>query len=465
MNTENWGLVISNEGPEIIKSNFWDTNIAAAGKFYLSINAGACRLLVPDNRTAYIEEMKTAKTVVLSRGPWAEMGLTDAVEILFDDDSESPFSINMAKKSFDRLIPRSESGRTVVFSVWVRGLKKVWETTGYFRAVDSLPCLKPWNQDTIYKPEPLSNVAAIQNEEMKPSREMSNHERVKSQRDAAMQMKRLTTKTGGSKGFASFGAGDKVSDELAGKFCHMRGKKYHRELPPELQAWYVYPFDAGHSILVLLECHLKETGFAYLDGTMGKKWAEKHLVPVPVRTILRKYRLLGGYVVVDLPYSSLIGVECHEGDEEFDVADRADQHGLAQLQSLYKEGLDELVKDTESGKAFEEGYFGSQSEEKERDLIDKAVKKLLKKLDIASKGENVRNRFGGDSIYLKPEEAALYNYLIGSEAVLMSPQNQAALKQIFQLDDKYMDQLAKEYSNIKVWFRIHNREAYRILID
>jgi len=38
---------IENDGPDIVTTNYWTTEHEQRGLFYVSINAGTCRLLVP----------------------------------------------------------------------------------------------------------------------------------------------------------------------------------------------------------------------------------------------------------------------------------------------------------------------------------------------------------------------------------------------------------------------------------
>jgi hypothetical protein len=40
-------LRIDNDGPRILACNFWGSEVERAGKLYVSLNAGAFRLLVP----------------------------------------------------------------------------------------------------------------------------------------------------------------------------------------------------------------------------------------------------------------------------------------------------------------------------------------------------------------------------------------------------------------------------------
>ena len=50
--------------------------------------------------------MRESRECVLSRGPWPAAGLADAVEILFDDDSEEPYALHLPPESFDLLPAR-----------------------------------------------------------------------------------------------------------------------------------------------------------------------------------------------------------------------------------------------------------------------------------------------------------------------------------------------------------------------
>ena len=85
------------------------------------------------------------------------------------------------------------------------------------------------------------------------------------------------------------------------------GKSYPRQLPGELQAWYCYPLDCGHSIVVALkQC--------YTPGGDPRQF----LVPAPVKAVLRAgYEQRDGYILVDLPYDNEIGLTTQPGDEEY----------------------------------------------------------------------------------------------------------------------------------------------------
>lgn len=136
-------LHIINDGPAIRNTNFWDSEHARRGLFFLSWNAGSGRLMVPDSQRNMLKEMKTAEYLILSRGPWPMGGKSEAYELLFEDHSDCPFSINIGHEQTDRLIPKSEAGREFNFSIWTRdGL--YLELKGRYRVVNRIPNLKAW---------------------------------------------------------------------------------------------------------------------------------------------------------------------------------------------------------------------------------------------------------------------------------------------------------------------------------
>ena len=134
-------LLIENNGPEILSSNFWDSETS---NFFLSVNAGAARLLIPDSRIDEIGKMVTGKLVILSRGPCWPQADKDAIEILFDDGSKTPYSTQLMAEQIDNLIPASAHGRSLTFSAWRKNAVKIFERPARFRMVKRLPCLEPY---------------------------------------------------------------------------------------------------------------------------------------------------------------------------------------------------------------------------------------------------------------------------------------------------------------------------------
>lgn len=134
--------MIGNKGQQIVNTNYWESEYARQGLFYLSWNAGAGRLLIPDDQKSIIREMKTAKMVIVSRGEWQGK---DALELLFEDHSDNPFVINLVTEQTDRLIPKEQQGGGFVVTVWTKGGQKA-RFPGKYRVVNTLPYLKGWGE-------------------------------------------------------------------------------------------------------------------------------------------------------------------------------------------------------------------------------------------------------------------------------------------------------------------------------
>ena len=138
-------LSIQNAGPEIVSTNYWQTPYAAKGVVYLSINAGAFRLLLPPALETSLSDM-SAKEVIVSRGPWTEEDQRDAIEILFEDGSSSPFVLLFGIQQIDRLPPATDEGRRdMALTVWTNGPRKVLSLPASYRRVSKIPCLEPWS--------------------------------------------------------------------------------------------------------------------------------------------------------------------------------------------------------------------------------------------------------------------------------------------------------------------------------
>lgn len=79
--------------------------------------------------------------------------------------------------------------------------------------------------------------------------------------------------------------------------------RYPTELPAELEPFYCYPVDCGHSILVV---------------PAGRLADEHSLVPAPVKTVLRLgWTLIEGMPVVPVAYDPQLGLVADPADEEW----------------------------------------------------------------------------------------------------------------------------------------------------
>ncbi len=146
-------ISITNDGAAITATTYWQTEHAARGVLYVSINAGAIRVLVPPvAEDAILPELRTARQVAVSRGPWPDQRRDDALEILWDDGSDTPFAVHLAIEQADRLPATADEGRRdLTCSVWTAGpdgaavARGAWPCT--YRRSPGLPDLRPATED------------------------------------------------------------------------------------------------------------------------------------------------------------------------------------------------------------------------------------------------------------------------------------------------------------------------------
>ena len=136
-------IIIENRGQAIASTNYWGSEHAAAGLLYLSWNASAARLMVPDSQKSLLREMRGAREVIVSRGPWVEQGAREGLELLWEDGTDNPFAVHLVAEQTDRLIPETQQGAGFDVTAWTRGgVKGRWP--GRYRAVGRIPWLKAW---------------------------------------------------------------------------------------------------------------------------------------------------------------------------------------------------------------------------------------------------------------------------------------------------------------------------------
>lgn len=143
-----------NDGPLIRTTSYWDTSLAVRGGLFASFNAGACRLLVPNHARGFdvrdlLQAAGGAREVLVAviRRP-QEQRL--ALELLWEDDTDTPFAVHLGPQQIDRIPAAGDDGRTIVVSVWQRGYGReptcILSQPGRLRIVSRMPYLRPWGQ-------------------------------------------------------------------------------------------------------------------------------------------------------------------------------------------------------------------------------------------------------------------------------------------------------------------------------
>ena len=109
---------IGNDGAAIASTDYWQTDHAAQGLCYLSGNAGHWRLLVPDMAETMLIDMRTGRSVTIEPSLHAPGQCWDVV---FEDGTDSPFSVAVDKRQVDRTMQPGKARLTV----WTRLVGKV----------------------------------------------------------------------------------------------------------------------------------------------------------------------------------------------------------------------------------------------------------------------------------------------------------------------------------------------------
>ena len=108
---------IENSGPRITRTDYWRTP-HAAGYCYVSTNAGAVRLLVPPVLLAEVRDaLRTAVRASIDLAGVVAAG-AQRLTLILEDDSPSPYVLDLDVRQADRLLPASEAGRWVQLIVY-----------------------------------------------------------------------------------------------------------------------------------------------------------------------------------------------------------------------------------------------------------------------------------------------------------------------------------------------------------
>jgi len=123
-------------------TTFFDTDDCEAGNCHLVFNISTYSLFIPEKKDDWLTETVEAESVVITRGSYN--GVKDCFEIMFEDNSETPFMIIIPNNQISRVSPLKEgwNGNLYIFSGSLNNCKQKHEKV-YYRVADSLPFCKP----------------------------------------------------------------------------------------------------------------------------------------------------------------------------------------------------------------------------------------------------------------------------------------------------------------------------------
>ena len=141
---------IENAGQRILSTTYWSTYRAARGLVYVSVNAGAVRILLPPPlREEVAAAARLVSSAILSKGPWHEQPMNEVFELLFDDRSDNPYSLVVSAGQCDRKWGADDDGQTVPLTLWgpgkeLGGVEELISMPCHLRSVPKIPWMQPW---------------------------------------------------------------------------------------------------------------------------------------------------------------------------------------------------------------------------------------------------------------------------------------------------------------------------------
>lgn len=143
-------LTFGNRGQKLVETNYWTSEYAKNGLVYVSVNAGAARLLLPRAMEANLPDILCAKEVVISFAGQFDPLRESSIEIMFDDGTESPFCLFISRGQCDRWESVS-AAESIDFSVWTEKGGEVFACEAKVRKVLRIPCLLPWHSNSTWR--------------------------------------------------------------------------------------------------------------------------------------------------------------------------------------------------------------------------------------------------------------------------------------------------------------------------
>jgi hypothetical protein len=126
----------------ITETTYWETDVCEEGKYYLVFNMNTYSLLIPEYKDDWLVEITEAQSVVITKGNYN--GKNDCFEIMFEDNTETPYMIIIPDEQFSRITPLKD-GWNGNFYIYVGSLFncKIDFENVYYRVANILPYCNP----------------------------------------------------------------------------------------------------------------------------------------------------------------------------------------------------------------------------------------------------------------------------------------------------------------------------------
>lgn len=103
---------VKNDGDNIIETNYWEGHFYSNQFLFLTKGDSQWRLLVPDNCYHMLDDIWVGKMAVIEKSR-SEPG---CIDILFPDDSETPFKISLDMGLVDKKITPGDFAMSIFSS-------------------------------------------------------------------------------------------------------------------------------------------------------------------------------------------------------------------------------------------------------------------------------------------------------------------------------------------------------------
>lgn len=95
-------IVFSNDGPRVVRTNFWDHPVGKLGLCYLSGNAGHWRLLLPSRLSEAVQEFQNVSRALIE----PSFQIAGHIDIVALDGSDVPYFVAIDRSMADRAITK-----------------------------------------------------------------------------------------------------------------------------------------------------------------------------------------------------------------------------------------------------------------------------------------------------------------------------------------------------------------------